>query len=398
VSTTTTGAAAATRPRGRARGILIGVAAALVVVVVTALAYVVTRPEERAPDYLSPTSGGPSGSRALVEVLRDRGVDVETASTLAQVRALDADPAATTLVLYDGYLVLGAEQRREVLRLADRVVVIEPYDDELADYAPGVGLGVGADLFGSRLETDCELPAAVRARAVDAFAIPYDVSEAENAVEGCFGTGDDEYAVVHTRTAGAEVTIVGIGDAFTNGRVLAAGNAAFALNLLGADETLVWYRPSLAELDEGDIPTAANRTAPWLTPLIILAIAAGVAAAVWRGRRLGPLVAERLPVVVRSTETMEGRARLYERAAAREHALDALRIGAVQRLARVCGLPRRASVDDVIDAVAALTGRDRDEIVDLLLDRVPDSDAALVRLSDDLLDLESDAARAARGR
>jgi hypothetical protein len=132
--------------------------------------------------------------------------------------------------------------------------------------------------------------------------------------------------------------------------------------------------------------------------VIVLLLGATLAAGIWRGRRLGPLVAEKLPVVVRSNETMEGRARLYERARAREHALDALRIGTIGRLATVCGLPRRASVDEVIDAVVGLTGRDEVEVTALLLERVPSSDAELVRLSDDLLALETETTRIARGR
>ena len=66
---------------------------------------------------------------------------------------------------------------------------------------------------------------------------------------------------------------------------------------------------------------------------MILLLLVFLAAAFWRGRRLGPLVVENLPVVVRASETMEGRARLYQKSSARLHALDALRIGAIQRLA-----------------------------------------------------------------
>lgn len=389
---------AAPARRSPVRGILIGIAIGIVFVLVAVVVYAVTRPQEREADYLSPTSGSPAGSRALVNVLRDQGVDVETATTLAEVRALDADPQQTTLFVFDYYFVLGAAQRQELFELADRLVVLEPYDDELTDYAPGVVLGEGADIQGPLLETDCDLPAAVQAEAVDAWATSYDVSEAENAVDGCFATGDDEFAVLQTRTRGADVTIVGVSGAFTNGDILEAGNAAFALNLLGERETLVWYRPDLSELDAGDIPTAANRTAPWLTPLIVLTLLAGLAAAIWRGRRLGPLVTERLPVVVRSNETMEGRARLYERAGARGHALDALRIGSITRLASLAGLPRRASVDEVIAAVAALTGRDRDAVTSLLVRRIPLTDSQLVALSDELLVLETDLAAVVRGR
>jgi hypothetical protein len=383
-------------PRRMARGVIIGIAIGLVFVIVAVLVYSVTRPREREADLLSPTSGSPDGSRALVNVLRDQGVDVEPATTLAEVRAVDADPAATTLVLYDAYVVLGREQHRELLRVADRIVVLDAVDTQLADFAPGVVYDSNG--FGDTFRVDCDLPAAEQAEEVSGWPYLYDIGDAESAVTGCFETADGLYPVVHTRTSGADVTIAGISSAFTNGRILDAGNAAFALNLLGEHETLIWYRPDLSELDSGEIPTAVSLTPPWVTPLVLLVLLLGLAAAIWRGRRLGPLVTERLPVVVRANETMEGRARLYERAGSREHALDALRIGSLARLATLCGLPRRATFDEVIDAVAALTGRSRDNLSDLLVDRIPGSDGDLVELSDDLLLLEAELTRIVRGR
>ena len=47
-----------------------------------------------------------------------------------------------------------------------------------------------------------------------------------------------------------------------------------------------------------------------------------VLVALWKGRRLGPLVAEQLPVVVRASETVEGRGRLYRSRRARDRAAD----------------------------------------------------------------------------
>jgi hypothetical protein len=382
--------------RSPVRGILIGVAIGVVFVLVAVLVYAVTRQPRRDVDYLAPESGSPVGARAVLNVLRDQGVDVVVPDTLAELRSLDLDPAATTLVVYDYYFALGNPQRQELLELADRVVVMDPWDDELAVFAPGITLN--PDVAGGEFRADCELPAALRAEAVSGYPYAYDVSAADNDVVGCFETGDDSYAVVQTRTAGTEVTIVGLSQAFTNGSVLEAGNAAFALNLLGRDETLVWYLPGLRELDAGAVDTPRSLTPDWVTPVIVLLLGATLAAGIWQGRRLGPLVAEKLPVIVRSNETMEGRARLYERAGAREHALDALRIGTITRLATVCGLPRRASVDEVIDAVVALTGRDEVEVTALLLERIPSSDAELVRLSDELLALETETTRIARGR
>jgi hypothetical protein len=383
-------------PRRLLRGVVIGIAIGLVFVIVAVIVFAVTRPREREIDFLSPTSGSPDGARAVVNVLRDQGVDVEPATTLAEVRAVDSDPAATTLLLYDAYLVLGEDQHRELLRLADRVVVLDAVDTELDVFAPGViydGNG-----FGQTFRADCDLPAAQKAETVAGSPYLYDIGEADNDVTGCFETGDGLHAVVDTRTSGADVTIVGISQVFTNSRILDAGNAAFALNLVGEHETLIWYRPDLSELDSGEIPTAVGLTPPWVTPLILLVLLFGLAAAIWRGRRLGALVTERLPVVVRANETMEGRARLYERAGSREHALDSLRIGAISRLAKLSGLPRRATFDEVIDAVAALTGRSRDDLSALLVDRIPGSDGDLVELSDDLLLLEAELTRIVRGR
>jgi hypothetical protein len=383
-------------PRRLLRGVVIGIAIGLVFVIVAVIVFAVTRPREREIDFLSPTSGSPDGARAVVNVLRDQGVDVEPATTLAEVRAVDSDPAATTLLLYDAYLVLGEDQHRELLRLADRVVVLDAVDTELDVFAPGVIYDSNG--FGQTFRADCDLPAAQKAETVAGSPYLYDSGEADNDVTGCFETGDGLHAVVDTRTSGADVTIVGISQVFTNSRILDAGNAAFALNLVGEHETLIWYRPDLSELDSGEIPTAVGLTPPWVTPLILLVLLFGLAAAIWRGRRLGALVTERLPVVVRANETMEGRARLYERAGSREHALDSLRIGAISRLAKLSGLPRRATFDEVIDAVAALTGRSRDDLSALLVDRIPGSDGDLVELSDDLLLLEAELTRIVRGR
>src|SRR5690606_41722785 len=57
-------------------------------------------------------------------------------------------------------------------------------------------------------------------------------------------------------------------------------------------------------------------------PILIVVV---VLLAWWQGRRLGPLVTEPLPVVVRASETVEGRGRLYRSRRARDRAAEALR-------------------------------------------------------------------------
>jgi hypothetical protein len=167
-----------------------------------------------------------------------------------------------------------------------------------------------------------------------------------------------------------------------------SGNAALALNLLGQHRTLVWYLPGLADRPVTGPPDLAALTPGWVTPVLLLLVLVFVAAAVWRGRRFGPLVVENLPVVVRAGETREGRARLYQRSSARLRAADALRIGTIGRLAALAGLPRTATTGEVADAVAALAGVDRQRIRGLLVDDLPTTDAELIALSDHLAELE----------
>jgi hypothetical protein len=104
----------------------------------------------------------------------------------------------------------------------------------------------------------------------------------------------------------------------------------------------------------------------------------------WRARRLGPVVIEPLPVVVRAAETAEGRARLYRRAKAADHAADALRRSTVDRMIPLLGLTPDATPAAVVESVAARTGRPGAEIHAVLYGPPPDTEQALVQLADTL--------------
>jgi hypothetical protein len=206
----------------------------------------------------------------------------------------------------------------------------------------------------------------------------------------CFDAGQAGAALVSLTVDERQITVLGAGTALQNDDVTRAGNAALVLGLLGEFETLVWYQPSPADLA---VPTFADLTPAWVNPVAWLAVLVGLAAAFWRGRRLGPVVIENLPVVVKTTETMEGRARLYAREGSRLRALDALRVGTLRRLAEGLALGRAAGVDDIIIAVAGITGRDQRALRALLVDTEPADDRQLVQLSDRLLELERQVAK-----
>lgn len=379
--------------RRATRRALVWVVGLLVVLLGAAAIIVFVRGGAQAGTPLAADNPGPDGAMALAEVLRHQGVDVvETGSLSATADAIDDAEGAAGILLWDIDLLLDDAQHRRLLLLTDDLVVLEPTLYELEDLTPGVALAGGAD---GTYEADCDVPAVRKAGSVSGSGSAYRIVGDDAGVTGCLAD-DDRYALVQVERSGTTITLVGLSTAFTNGEITDEGDAALALNLLGENPTLIWYIPTAADLGDQGPVSIAELTPPWVTPLAVTFVLVALGAILWRSRRVGPLVVENLPVVVRASETMEGRARLYDRAGARLHALDALRIGAVSRLARTCGLPRTATVTEVVDAVAAVTGRDRAAVASILIDREPATDTELVQLSDDLLRLESDATAGAR--
>lgn len=140
---------------------------------------------------------------------------------------------------------------------------------------------------------------------------------------------------------------------------------------------------------------AGPRTFTSLLPLAVYLVVIQLAitvvlAAAWRARRLGPLVAEPLPVVVRAAETTEGHGRLYQSRHARAQAADALRSALLSRLVRAVGLPRGAGQEAVVAALAQRTRSGQPEVARLLYGPAPTSDEALLIMALDLDKLEKE--------
>lgn len=341
----------------------------------------------------------PMGAKAVLEVLRDQGVEVEITSSLEDtVDAID-DPDGSTLFFYDRDSLLSDKQSARAMDAASTVVVLSPNQSVLDDLDESITF---AGAFTGTLDDDCSETAADRAKRIDIegqlFRIVDLEGETPGAASGCFATDDDAFAVIRVDEGSRSTTVIGTESVFANETIVDEGNAALALNLLGEEEKLVWYIPTIADVDEETAPTMATLSPPWVVPVTLTLFIAGIAAAIWRGRRLGPLIVENLPVVVRASETMQGRSRLYQSSSARLHALDSLRIGTVSRLATATGLPRTASVDDVIVAVAGIVGSDIHVIRRVLVEAEPHTDAQLVAYSDDLLELERHVAAAISSR
>lgn len=369
---------AESRPR-RAKAILGWV---IVVVLVLLVSFVGLRVAATAPaegGALDPESRGEAGALALAEILRDQGVDVEVHRSRAAARAaVDED---TTLVMANPYTLTDGALAT-LMEPAERVVFLSTSTHLLSV------LKIGENAAGTLSEatSGCDVAefAEVGTIRADRLFSPAD------GVEACFGN-DERAAVLVDDRNGTHHAVVEGTRLFSNEFLAENGNAALALALLGQTERVVWYVPAFEDSDiQGEsTPTLGSLTPLWVTPAILLLMLAGIAAAIWRGQRFGPLVAETLPVTVRASETMHGRARLTAKAADAAHAAQALRDGAQRRLARRLGLAVHAGADEVADAAADRLRIPRGSLQVLLAGPLPTDDAALIELARRLDELES---------
>ncbi|MFV0425939.1 MAG: DUF4350 domain-containing protein [Beutenbergiaceae bacterium] len=324
----------------------------------------------------APDSPEPDGARAAAQILTEQGVDITYVRTTAAAIAA-AEPNSTLLIFQPNEL---NEDQQEALAEV-------PSDIVLADLTPGriahLTNRIRITEYSSRqpLQDDCQDPDADAAGQILAggAAITGDVTTCFHAPEG---------AMYATWTESGQVW-----RAFSDGMMLSNsglaehGNAALVFRALGAHDRLIWYLPS-----PGDPFTPGGPVQTFPIPEVALwyLVLLGVVLVLWRGRRLGPVVLEPLPVVVKATETTRGRGRLYRRAHAHAHAGSALRAGFLARVCGPLGIPGHAPPEQVIDTLARASGRDPAAISDVLYGPPPSNDSSLIALTQALDTLESE--------
>ncbi|MGQ4430519.1 MULTISPECIES: DUF4350 domain-containing protein [unclassified Streptomyces] len=375
----------------RTRGIVL----ALVILLAAAVAIAAIRSDARHGD-LDPRSADPYGSRAVAELLGDRGVSTRVVTTLAQARAA-AGPDTTLLVAVPD-LLTDRQQSGLHKAFADtgsRTVLVAPGPASLPRLAPEVTADPGPALT-STLSPDCFLPAARRAGDAETGDYRY-TTTADNADECYPSDGRSTLLRLPDASRGGDTVVIGSPDILFNKRLDKQGNASLALQLLGSRPHLVWYLPSLTDAsatDSGSQSFFDLLPSGWLWGTLQLFIAAAVAA-LWRARRLGPLVPEKLPVAIRASETVEGRARLYRKANARDRAANALRSTTRTRLALLTGVPvsQAHAPEALLPALSAHLHGDGQTLHALLFGPPPSDDAALIALADQLDALEREVRR-----
>ncbi|MFG2562331.1 DUF4350 domain-containing protein [Streptomyces sp. NPDC048496] len=352
---------------------------------------------------LDPRSADQHGSRAVAELLKDRGVSVQVATTLEE--ATTAVGPDTTLLVTTPDLLTPGQQRKLRAATSDsagRTVLLAPGPPSVDTLVPGVRTTSTGPV--APHAPQCLLPAAHSAGTADTGGFRYTADGLESLA--CYPSGGLPTLLVVQEQASGDTTVLGSADFLYNSRLDSQGNASLALQLLGSRPHLVWYLPSLADpstagkggdsgdstgRDEAGIDRSFADLIPsgWLWGTLQLAVAA-VLAAIWRARRLGPLVTERLPVAIRASESTEGRARLYRKANARDRAASSLRSSTRTRIAPLLGVsPRNAHSPAVLlPAVSARLSTIEGGLDAVLFGTAPADDAALVRLADQLDILE----------
>jgi hypothetical protein len=399
----------------------------LLLLIYTVVAHALQQPD---PADLTPTGTGPGGGSRLAQLLTAQGVEIQRA-TSSREALTDAGSGNVTL-----FIPAPALMNPDYLRLLrllpryTRVVLVAPSRYTLDSGLIPVG-GTGTRWATAAVEPGCDLPEARQAGVAAVHRVHYRPATADGD-PGCY-LG----SLLRVRVNAAEVLLVGAGDPFRNGRIGEYGNAALATGLLSPYPRVVWLelhddepppdQPAAAASRSSTPPPAAadgsgppgqpdqrgdgggggdgggsggNQSSGQSPPLpvprqfwavLTLIAAAMLAVAVARARRLGPPVAEPLPVAVRGLETVTGRGHLYRRAHARGWALDILRAAALRRLLPALDLGPDPGPSSVVGALAERTGRDADEVDAILYGPQPSTDAELVRAADELDALIRDA-------
>lgn len=343
-------------------------------------------------DYvtLSIKNYDPNGARALSEVAHDQGLRMRQIESLSDARI--TDPAKTTLVIASGE-ALQPFQARTIATYPGDIVVVGPNQSVWEALDLPIGLreapaGVNA--------AQCTQPDAAAAGAI---ATTGAVFGRVGAVDGqaCFSTPDSTGAGVLfvDGAAGGRVALVADSSLFLNDNIDEAGNAALALRLVGGHDEAVWYLGSYFDTtvltwtssdnpqgpaQRDDVPASTDFLPPGTGNVVFALGLALFVVAWWRARRFGPLVHEPLPVVIRSSESTRGRARMYRAAGASGRAAASLRAAAATRIGARIGVPRSATRAVFVAATARASGRTVEQVDAILYGPPPANESAMMTL------------------
>ncbi|MEV8143864.1 DUF4350 domain-containing protein [Specibacter sp. NPDC078709] len=383
---------------------------AAVFVLLSLLAFLLNDSGNRSIDALAINNPAPAGAQAAASVLENQGVDVTAIKSLAETTdALAHNPyGSSTVLFYDPRNILSPAQVSElaaaVAENGAKLLAITPGPLTVKSLSPEVS-SAGTTAGSQQVAAQCDHPDAAAAGSISGGAPDpaLDAGPAKGPLmlfkgaQTCFSpegkAGTSSGGLLASNSAG-DITALGYSGVVNNHNLAQAGNAALTFRLLGSKPNLLWYTSSVSDIPPAQNPPGlAELTPAWMFPASAWLMLVALVGVLWRGRRNGPLVTEPLPVIVKASETMAGRARLYQDARAVDTATRTLRHASLTRLARTLRLGHAADPSAVVEAVAGASSRSSAQVHAILLGEAPTTEKDMLRIAADLAALEEEVAR-----
>lgn len=383
---------------------------AAVFVLLSVLAFLLNDSGNRSIDALAINNPAPAGAQAAASILENQGVDVTATKSLAETTDALVQNAygSSTVLFYDPRNILSSAQVSElsavVAENGAKLVAITPGPLTVKSLSPELS-SAGTTAGSQQVAAQCDHPAAVAAGSISGGAPDpaLDAGPAKGPLmlfkgaQTCFSpeakAGTSSGGLLASNSAG-DITALGFSGVVNNHNLAQAGNAALTFRLLGSKPNLLWYTSSVSDIPPAQNPPGmAELTPAWMLPASAWLMLVALVGVLWRGRRNGPLVAEPLPVIVKASETMAGRARLYQDARAVDTATRTLRHASLTRLARALRLGHAADPSAVVEAVAGASSRSSAQVHAILLGEAPTTEKDMLRIAADLAALEEEVAR-----
>jgi len=332
---------------------------------------------------LMPTTEDPDATRALRRYLASLGHDV--------IETENGPPGGGTLiVLTDLRSPDEAQRLLDWTEAGGHLVVADPNSAivGLSEASAAGPIGFAGTL---EVEPACVTAVAAGVDRIVARASDTALIAANDAFVSCFPAGDGALLITRRHGAG-RVTLLGGSSPFTNGLLREADNAVLAGQLVGPPGDVAFAGPgSAAGAGTGDV---------WMTlpeqgrAAVIAVVAAGVAFALVRARRLGAPALEEPIAPIPASELVRAAGRMYRRTRAAAGAGRVLREASIARLSRRLRLA--GEEPDVPSALARATGMPESDVAAVLVGPVPSTDEELITLGRDLEALDRRAEQGSR--
>lgn len=332
----------------------------LAIITVIALALSISSLSSRYnTEEMHPSSVAPDGAGALASILRDRGVTVDLVHS-----ADDALAGAGTILIWDPRGNLTFQERQELIDSGRNLVVVSADGWDGNEWLPT------SFVDATYATTNTSRPECAVGWVSDLDAIER-VSRGVD-YPGCFPVGDGFHLV-----EADNVVYFASPELFQNEYLDRAHNAAVSIRATGQSDHLMWLMPVRQD--------ASMEVLPSVPPALTGALIGFGLVALWYGlfvrRPSGPLIPEKLPVLVPSAEAARGRAKLYERGGNSAHAGAALRAGTIHTVSGRLGLPTNATPETVVNQLADASGWDRAAVADLFYGPSPGNERELTDLA-----------------